>query len=150
MKEKKIPVSNKPCEAHHSTPASHQRFHSQSIIMQIVILLAFLILAVHRISGCVNGSFVSTEGGSYNISCNTDWPGNDLSHLVLTDLTSCIDFCDSWNHQQVPALCIGVSFVLPGQANSGCWLKSVMSGPGIKNGYIVDSAKRNNVASVWL
>jgi len=130
-------------------PCAPQHFHSQFITMRMVILLAFLIHAVCRVSGCVNESFVSTAGTSYNIYCDTDWPFNDLNHIALTDLTTCIDFCDSWNHQQVPTLCIGVSFVLPGQTNAGCWLKSVMAGPGIKNVYIVDSAKRNNnVASV--
>ena len=111
----------------------------------MIFLLILLTQAVQRVKGCVNGSFVSTADISYNIYCDTDWPYNDLNHTADTDLSTCIDLCDSWNRQQVPALCIGVAVVLPGPSFSGCYLKSAMVGSGIKESWSVDSAKRNNV-----
>ena len=106
-------------------------------------------------SGCLNDTYVSSKGVDYDVYCDVDWPGgaiaDDLVHLAnITELTTCINLCDSWNAQSAETAdtsCVGVSVNFENPTFVGCWLKSRMSGNGVpadnqSQGYLVDSAKR--------
>ena len=105
-------------------------------------------------SGCLNDTYLSSKGEYYDVYCDIDWPGgsiaDDLVHLGnITDLTTCINLCDSWNtaNETVNESCVGISLNLDSPVFVGCWLKSRMSGNGVAANnpsldYLVDSAKR--------
>ena len=93
--------------------------------------------------GC-NTTVQSLLGNSFDVFCDRNFPDNDVQQLLMiSDLPTCIDLCESWNaHNSSMGVCIGVALVLPGSPGVGCYLKSLMSGQGIRDIVPVDSARR--------
>ncbi|KAJ7691286.1 hypothetical protein B0H17DRAFT_564985 [Mycena rosella] len=95
-----------------------------------------------------NGYYTSyTDGASYLIACDQDYPGNDIPPsptLHVATLRLCIDMCSSYNlnNPGVALPCMGVSYVYADSGNSlACFLKNNMGGAHYQqSAYSVHSA----------
>ena len=118
------------------------------------LLILFLAYAIHIAlvqSQRVNETYVAKSSNIYDTYCDLDWPGNDLIYYnSILDLPGCIEKCETWNEESdlTSGVCVGVAVVQSGSSNLGCYLKTIMVGPGTRNIMVVDCARRRKSVTV--
>ena len=90
-------------------------------------------------------SYTDATGSSYNIQCNTNYPGNDLPAVHVDTFGECLRACDTYVPEPSAASnssCIGVSW---GAGNPGgnCYLKYqvttlIANDDGLSSGYYIN------------
>ena len=81
-------------------------------------------------------SYTDATGSSYNIQCDTHYPGDDLPEVSTDTFEKCLKICDTYvpspkQHNYAP--CIGVSWAV-GNPIGSCYLKYQITAVGLKNG----------------
>ena len=112
---------------------------SLSVVMLSSILIASSAASTGTSCPSSNGTiYTSTEGHTYEITCNSDYRGNDLPEIDGWSLASCIASCDS-----VPR-CRAVVWNMLGDS---CLLKYAFGTPTYLSGRVADAAKRVTIST---
>lgn len=82
---------------------------------------------------CKAGTTTSSDGTSYTVTCNYDYPGGDISRTVLSSFSACIDLCEKTSQ------CVDVSYV-----SGVCYTKASLGTPSHTNG--VWTARKTSLA----
>lgn len=89
-------------------------------------------------------SYTDATGSSYNIECNTNYPGNDLPAVHADTFEECLRACDTYVPEPSAAgngSCIGVSWGA-GNLGGNCYLKYqittlITNDDGLSSGYYI-------------
>jgi hypothetical protein len=99
-----------------------------------------------------NTIYHSVTGAAFKVTCNLDYPYNDLTSFYIGNMLECMDQCGLRNSENGTTVCVGVawapSLVSPdGSGNALCYLKHLMAiGENLWT-WEVDTAKLQNSSS---
>lgn len=100
-----------------------------------------------------NTIYHSITGADFRVTCNLDYPFNDLTSFYIGNMLLCMDQCAVWNSDNGTTSCVGIAWVPSvvspdGSGNAACYLKRSMTvGENIWP-WEVDSAKLQISSSI--
>ncbi|KIW90385.1 uncharacterized protein Z519_09030 [Cladophialophora bantiana CBS 173.52] len=84
---------------------------------------------------CTTGTSVySASGSQFQLTCDKNYPGNDIVSLITYTLDTCVEACANMNVLQAQTVCHGVMYnanlaMMVQGGNGNCWLKTAMQNP---------------------
>ncbi|EXJ70565.1 uncharacterized protein A1O5_06635 [Cladophialophora psammophila CBS 110553] len=84
---------------------------------------------------CTTGTSVySASGSQFQLTCDKNYPGNDIVSIITYTLDVCVEACANMNVLQAQTVCHGVMYnanlaMMVQNGNGNCWLKTAMQNP---------------------